>query len=71
MEFPLLWRDNKPPPSSPAAAKPTRPPAAVIPDQVMEANAAAQADALEQEIAWDEQNDMTSARSKRPKSEKP
>jgi hypothetical protein len=59
-------RDTKPAPSpKPVAAKPARPPA-VIPDQVTEANAAAQADALDAEISWDEQKAVPAAGPAKP-----
>jgi hypothetical protein len=64
LEFPR--RDTKPAPSPKSVAAKQACPPAVIPDQVTEANAAAQADALDAEISWDEQKAGPSASPARP-----
>jgi hypothetical protein len=55
LQLPSPWHQRKPAPApAPVAAKPVRRPAPVTPEQVTEANAHAQADALEAEMAREE-----------------
>jgi hypothetical protein len=63
LELPRLGRDRKPAQGSGAAAtKATRRPTPVTPEQVTEANAHAKADALEQEMAREEQEASSATR---------
>lgn len=55
LDAPLLRREPPKPPPKPAAVAPAKAPAPVKPDQVTEANAHAKADALDEELARDEQ----------------
>jgi hypothetical protein len=72
VELPVPWRDNQPVPAlPPAPVKPERPARPVTPAQVSEANAHAKADALDEEIARDEEAETTSAGSEHAPAENP
>jgi hypothetical protein len=64
-------QEPPPPPPPPAPVKPERPPAPVTPGQVTESNAHAKAEALDDEIARDEQAEIPAAGSDQTKPAKP
>jgi hypothetical protein len=71
VEFHGFRREPEPPPPPPAPVKVERPATPVIPAQVTEGNAHAKADALDDEIARDEQPETEASASEQASPEKP